>query len=125
LSKRFQLSLGVSFFIDSSEDQFNFGDEDVIKSVEKSAILALWGISIGYVVGHAVFDPCVGRSSYVTDDEYYLALVSVELTGVPKYIKEILIKEGLKSSSFSFKDIGDADLGAVALVLDSCLNIDD
>jgi hypothetical protein len=88
-------------------------------------MLALWGISIGYIVGYAVFDPCVGRSSHITDNEHYLALVSVELTGVPKYVKEILIEEGLKSSSFSFKDIGDADLSAVALVLDGYLNVDD
>jgi hypothetical protein len=88
-------------------------------------MLALWGVSIGYVVGHAVFDLYVGRSSHVTDNKHYLALVSIELTGVPKYIKETLIEEGLKSSSFSFKDIGDADLGAVALVLDGYLNIND
>jgi hypothetical protein len=85
----------------------------------------LWGISIGYVVGYTVLDLCVGRSSHVTNDKYYFALVSVELTGVPKYVKEILIEEGLESSSFSFEDIGDADLGAVALVLDSYLNIND
>jgi hypothetical protein len=88
-------------------------------------MLALWGVSIGYIVGYAVLDPCVGRSSYVTNNKHYFALVSVELTGVPKYVKEILIEEGLESSSFFFEDIGDADLGAVALVLDGCLNVDD
>jgi hypothetical protein len=62
---------------------------------------------------------------YITNNKYYLVLVSVKLTGVLKYIKEILIKEGLESSSFSFEDIGDADLSAVALVLDSRLDVND
>jgi hypothetical protein len=62
---------------------------------------------------------------YITNNKYYFTLVSIKLTSVPKYIKEILIKEGLESSSFFFKDIRDADLSAVALVLDSYLNIND
>jgi hypothetical protein len=50
-------------------------------------------------------------------------LVSIELTSVLKYIEEILVKEDFKSPSFSFKNIGDIDLSAVTLVLDSYLDI--